>query len=216
MRTGAKQDSQISNALIAAQLDIQKAGYGVEAASNSCLGATTPGPSAKANTHLVLISSAALATPLPAASSTLSGTGETIGASGATAVTGSALVWHWVQPGDSGNPDANLCSGLVVVPKDPQNPALGTGLVRLAGTNCTVPSNGGTPWWSTQTWSMETLIEPGSLPSGKAITFSAERGSCVPFGAGTPTSAVLVTITGDNSTGALTSSTTLCLPNICQ
>lgn len=214
IRVNAKQDTQVGTGLIAAHLDIQKVGYGVEA-NPSCVGASL-GPSGAANTDLVLISSPVLATPLPATSSRLSGTAQTIGAVAAGAVTGSAVVWHWVE-----TDGANRCSGLV---------ATNGGLVRLAPMNCTNATQ-----WNTLTWTMDSLIEAGSLPGAivaaaatastpiqfaspdKAVVFGAQRvASCTPFGAGVGLSALQLTITAGNSTSNLTSQATLCLPNLCQ
>lgn len=218
IRINAKQDAQVSTGLIAVNLDIQKAGYGVEA-TPSCLGTTTQGPSATANTDLIIINNAILSAPLTT-SSTLTGTAQTIST---TATAGSAVIWHWVD-----STLGSLCSGLVAT-QGTLNPKKGGGLIRLAPMTCTNATQ-----WNSLTWTIDHLIADDTLPPAitavaatstapaipatpnKAVTFSALRGSCTPFGAGAATQAVLLTVTAGNSTMNLASNTTLCLPNICQ
>lgn len=218
LRTNAKQDAQVSTALIAVNLDIQKAGYGVEA-TPSCVGTTIQGPAAAANTDLVIVTNATLSAPLTA-SSTLAGTAQTI-TSADTA--GSAVIWHWVDP-----TLGSRCTGLVAT-QGTFSPRKGGGLIRLAPMACTNATQ-----WNSLTWAIDHLIADNTLPpeiaavaatstapaipatDNKAVTFSARRGSCTPFGAGAATPATVLTVAAGNSTMNLESSTTLCLPNICQ
>ena len=218
IRANAKQDAQVSEGLIALNLYMQKAGYGIEA-TPSCLGSAISGPAAAANTDLVVVSGATLSAPL-ATSSTLSGTAQTIST---TAAAGSAVIWRWIDP-----TQGSLCAG-VVASQGTLSPKKGGGLIRLAPMSCTSATQ-----WNALTWVTDYLIADDTLPPAvaavaatattpatpatmnKAVSFSALRGSCTLYGAGPAAPAVIVTVTAGNSTMNLTSSTALCLPNVCQ
>lgn len=201
MKTRAKQDFLVNAALLTTDLDLSKAGYGVEHSSASCLGAT-PGPSGTANTDLIVLTNAVLTTPA-SASSRLSGSAATIAAAGAAAVTGNALIWHYLEA------TAHQCAGLV---------ATQGGLVRLAPMSCTSAAD-----WATLSWTLQALIEYNTLPAAsgtiadKAVVFGASKSaSCAPFNASAGRPAVTVSVTAGSSAANLSSSQTLCLPNICQ
>jgi Tfp pilus assembly protein PilW len=201
MKTRAKQDFSVNAAMLATDIDISKAGYGVEHATASCLGAT-PGPSATANTDFILLTGAALATPA-GASSTVTGTAATIAGIGSAAVTGNAVIWHYLEA------NAHKCAGLV---------ATQGGLVRLAPMTCTNATD-----WNTLNWTLQKLIEYNTLPAAtgsfadKSVVFGASRtGSCSPFKSSAGLPAVELTITAGNSAANLLSTQSLCLPNICQ
>ena len=213
MRKNARQDSQVGMALLAASLDIQKAGYLV-AAAPSCLGATVQGPAGKANDDFVLIAAPVLTPSLPASSRKLTGVAQSITG---TASTGSAVIWHWIDPAT----EVSLCAGLVAT-QGTVSPPKGGGLVRLAPMACTNATQ-----WAVLTWTIDHLIADDSLPAAtgtvanKAVEFSAWRQSCLPFGAGvqaqsSPPNALRLDMTAGNSTPVLASKAALCLPNICQ
>lgn len=198
-RTNTSIDGQVAAALMTTQLEVQRAGFGVEVVAavspavtpNSCLGTATAGPNGTANTDVVLLSGATLT------GNTLAGTAQTIGM---TAVTGNAVVWHSVDASA-----ASTCSGLI---------AVGGGLKLLPSVTCTDATT-----WASWTWtaaSVQDVVVPGTLSAGKAMAFSAKMASCTPFGRGTLSSVLELTTSVGQSVNNITSSAISCIPNICR
>lgn len=185
-KDNATQDSVVSSGLLTAQMEIQKAGFGIESVAPNCTSSAYSSPSASANTDLILLSDAALD------SGTLSGTLTSLSA---TAAVGNALVWHWVDGG------LNYCAGLL---------ASGGGLRSLRPTTCTAATD-----WATTAWTSVDLIPQGRLADG--FRFSDVRtAACWPFGKSTTAAGVSMVMTASNSSSGLSSSQTICLPNICR
>ncbi len=185
-------DAQVASALLVTQLEMQQAGFGVESASNSCLGLTAAGPSGTANTDLVLLSAATLT------GTTLAGTVQSIGAVGQAAVTGNAMVWRSVDAGS-----ASRCSGLI---------AMQGGLKLLPRVTCTNASA-----WAGATWTpAQDVIPADTLPLDKAMVFSARMTSCAPFGRIATSPGLELTTTVGQSMNNITSGAISCIPNICR
>lgn len=184
-----KEDTETQSALLSAQMQMQKAGYGIEAATNSCLGATVAGPSATANTDFILLNNASLS------GNTLTGTKQTIANAG---VLGNAVVYRWIESGTS------MCSGMI---------STANGVNTLLPTACTSAND-----YATTNWTPYALTGPKSNVAGIPISFSAIKlSSCNLYGKTSTGPAVGLTITGTRNISALgETSTTLCLPNICQ
>ena len=196
-RTNTSIDGQVAAALMTTQLEVQRAGFGVEVVAavspavtpNSCLGTATAGPNGTANTDVVLLSGATLT------GNTLAGTAQTISA---TAVTGNAVVWRSVDASA-----ASTCSGFI---------AVGGGLKLLPSVACTNATT-----WASGTWAgAQDVVVPGTLSAGKAMAFSAKMASCTPFGRGTSSSVLELTTSVGQSVDNITSSAISCIPNICQ
>ena len=197
-RTNTSIDGQVAAALMTTQLEVQRAGFGVEVVAavspavtaDSCLGPATAGPSGRANTDVVLLSGATLT------GNTLAGTAQTIGT---TAATGNAVVWRSVDASA-----ASTCSGLI---------AVGGGLKLLPSVTCDATS------WASRTWtaaSVQDVVLPDTLSAGKAMAFSAKMASCTPYGRGTSSTVLQLTTSVGQSTDGITSSVVSCIPNICQ
>ena len=200
----ARSDGAIAAGMMGAQFEVQKAGYGVESPASSCYGAAVNGPSASANTDVMVVSGASLST-----TGVLTGTALVIGAAGAAAVAGNAMVWRWMESGVS------TCEGLITS---------GGGLV-LMGPNPCVDATA----WAATTWTSNLLAAPGSIvsfptdptdaanPFTQAKMFKAQKvAACSPYGASTPSTGVLVRFgAGNTFTGPGTISTA-CLANVCQ
>lgn len=195
-RIAAKHDTQVAMALVTLPAAMSKAGYGIGAASNSCTGASVAGPSGTANTDLVVIRAASATSPT-SATTTISGTQQTIGALGAAPVSGQGVVWHWNDAG------TDRCAGVV---------SYGGGLKRLPAVACSDATQ-----WDTLTWAPQSLISPNTLPNNGTVGFSASKvASCAPYGMGTSNSGVLVTASVGNSSTGLSTNESICLPNICK
>lgn len=196
-RTNTSIDGQVAAALMTTQLEVQRAGFGVEVVAavspavtlDSCLGVKTAGPNGRANTDVVLLSGATLT------GSTLAGTAQTIGT---TAVTGNAVVWRSVDASA-----ASTCSGFI---------AVGGGLKLLPSVACTNATT-----WASRTWAgAQDVVLPDTLSAGKAMAFSAKMASCTPYGRGTSSTVLQLTTSVGQSTDGITSSVVSCIPNICQ
>lgn len=195
-RTNTSLDGQVASALMVTQLEMQLAGFGVEAASNSCLGSAAAGPSGTVNTDVVLLSGATLT------GATLAGSAQTIGAAGAVAVTGNAVIWRSVDASA-----VSVCAGLI---------AVGGGLKLLPTISCTDATA-----WASRTWTatlVQEVVSAGTLSTtGKAMTFSARMvASCAPFGRNTAGPGLELTATVGQSMDNITSSVISCIPNICK
>lgn len=194
-RENATQDGVVASALLTVQHDIQKAGFGIESAtaSENCAGLAHASPSATANSDLVLLSNATLSSN-STSNVTLSGSALTISAAPQE---GNALIWRWVDGGQS------YCAGVVA----------GEGGLRALGhRTCTNATN-----WSAIAWNSSELIPLGLLSESKTFRFTqVKKGSCWPYGKATPLSGISLTLVAGNSSNGLSSSQTLCLPNICR
>lgn len=194
-RENAAHDGVVASALLAVQQDIQKAGFGIESATAAanCANLAQTGPSATVNSDLVLISNAALSSS-SSSSITLSGSALNVTA---TPQEGNALIWRWIDGGQS------YCAGVV---------AAEGGLRALRQRTCSSATN-----WSALAWSSTELIPRGILTDSKAFRFTQVRKtSCWPYGKASNLSGVSLTLVAGNSSSGLSSSQTVCLPNICR
>lgn len=184
-------DGQISLGLVVAQMEMQKAGFGVEANTDSCEGASTPGRAGTVNRDFVMLSGAAISE-----SGVLTGTGVTVNTALAA---GNALVWRWKD----GTTDQ--CSGIV---------SQGGGLKLLQEVACSDATQ-----WSTLTWTaakIKEVVSAGTLNADKKFGFSAQMASCAPYGRSAPAEVLLVTTTVGQSMNAVTVTNDVCIPNICK
>jgi len=184
------QDSVVSSGLLTAQLEVQKAGYGVESDTNNCTAISTasPEPSGTANVDLVMYSGAAM--------SGVRVTGTTVSID-PVQKTGNALLWRWHEAG------ADRCAGLV---------AENGGLQFLERANCPGLATAGTI-----DWTVTPLIPDGRLQGGDAVAFGARSDLCWPYGKReVPDKGVVLTLAAGNSSAALQSEYTVCLPNVCR
>lgn len=202
IKSRSKIDFSVNASMVSVDIELSKAGFGVEASTNSCLGPSLAGPAAAANTDLILLNNSAL-TSSTSSASRISGTSTTIGNVGGTAVTGNGLVWHWLESG------AHRCAGLV---------AEDGGLRRLGPMDCTNAQE-----WDELTWPIHTLIESGTLPGAsgsitdKAVQFTARRvASCIPYQIAAGGSAVELVMRAGSGAADLSTQQAICLPNICQ
>lgn len=187
-KDNAAQDSVVSSGLLTAQIEMQKAGYGIESAVSNCAGVAYSSPSASINTDLVLLSSASLS------NGTLSGTPQTLSA---VAAQGNAMVWRWMESGVS------YCAGML---------ASGGGLRSLRPTGCTAATD-----WAATTWTAVDLIPQGRLTDDKSFQFTeVKTASCWPFAKSSLVSGVSLLMGAGNSSTGLTTSQTVCLPNMCR
>ena len=198
-------DGQISLGFVAAQLEMQKSGFGLEdtsSASNTCEGNLTPGRKGRVNQDFVMLKNASIN-----AAGNLSGNVVTINPAGGVLATGNALVWHW------NNGTTDQCSGLI---------SQGGGLKLLQDIACTDATQ-----WSTLTWptaqvqdvvavnTLNFIPKASTLNVDKSFSFSASMGSCAPFGRSTSAPALTVTTTAGQSMQAVAVSNDVCIPNIC-
>lgn len=187
-------DGQISLGLVVAQMEMQKAGFGVEADTDSCEGASTPGRAGTVNRDFVMLSGAAISE-----AGVLTGTGVTINPAAGTLAAGNALVWRW---NDGTN---NQCSGIV---------SQGGGLKLLQEVVCSDATQ-----WGTLTWAaakIKDVVSAGTLNADKKFGFSAQMASCAPYGRSAPAEVLLVTTTVGQSMNAVTVTNDVCIPNICK
>ena len=204
-RANTSLDGQVASALMVTQLEVQRAGFGLEAAS-SCLDITGPpavqvaGPSGTANIDVVLLSGATLI------NAKLAGTALTIppasASASASAVSGNAVIWRSVNAAA-----VSQCAGLI---------AVGGGLKLLPTVACADATA-----WASRTWtetSVQDVDSAGTLSKArKAMTFSAGMmTSCAPFGRSTAAPGLELTTTAGQSMDNITSSVTSCIPNICR
>jgi hypothetical protein len=183
----AAQDSVLSSALLSTQLEIQKAGYGIEDAASNCAGVAFASPSAAVNTDLVLYADASVD------GSAVAGTPVSIDA---TQRAGNGLFWRWREAG------TDRCGGVV---------AEQGGLRALRSDDCP-----GLASIATIDWEVLPLIPDARLSEDDAVRFAAQSGSCWPFGKSAPETGVLVTLSAGNSTEGLGTQYETCLPNICR
>ena len=181
------QDTVVSSAMLTAQLEVQKAGYGIEDVTDNCAATATSSPSGTTNVDLRMFTGATLS------GSRVSGTDVTIAAAQRN---GNALLWRWREAG------ADRCAGLV---------AADGGLQFLQRANCP-----GLASANTIDWTVTPLIPAGRLDGPAAVAFSARADMCWPYGKGVPARGVVLTLTAGNSSAALQTAYTLCLPNICR
>ena len=197
-RTTSALDGQVATALLVTELEMQRAGWGVEAAAgSSCLNAAA-GPSGTANTDFVVVAGVTADNDFSAVN-WADGTAQAIGASGTAAVNGNAVFWRWVN-------DANVstCSGLL---------SISGGLYQLTDKAC----GDATDWDGT--WSLDNLtplVHRNTLNADQAVSFAVRRTTCTPYGRMTAGNGVQVTVSAGQSTNDLSSSVTSCIPNICQ
>ena len=171
-RIDAQADAQRTAAFLSAGIAAQEAGYGIDAA--------------QAGTHLVVLTSAALA------DSALSGTPASLGA------TGNAVVWAEKATGATGDP---LCSALLA----PSGSGQG-GLRKLGPVLCADAAA-----FHALAWTALPLSDAPAAP----VTITWRAAACTPFGiaAGTGAPKVLLTLTADNSNGVVLE-TSQCLANV--
>lgn len=197
-KTATALDGQAALGIVVAQLELQRAGFGVGASLDSCLGAADPGPSGTANTDFVLLDNASFE-----AGRFSAGTAVTVPPPAGTendepglAVTGNAVVWRWVD--DSG---ASQCGALV---------GDNDQLYLLSDVSCTDATG-----WSALSWSSTEINE---VMAADAPSFSAYRSaaSCAPFGRIPQSSGLYVGIQVGQSVAGMNSTSTICIPNICR
>src|SRR5690554_1328856 len=197
-RQSSALDGQSALGIVVAQLELQRAGFGVASDTNSCFGPSDPGPSGTANEDFVLIRDAAFDT-----GGFTAGSAVDVPAPGGTedeepdlAVDGNAVAWHWVDAdGDS------QCAALV---------GDGERLLLLSDTDCATATD-----WDSLNWGDD---EIAVVMVNGAPTFSAYRSAtgCSPFGRLPQGSGLYVSIRVGQSVAGMNSSSTLCIPNICQ
>ena len=166
----AQADAQRTAAFLSAGIAAQEAGYGIDAA--------------QAGTHLVVLTSAALA------DSALSGTPASLGA------TGNAVVWAENATG------ARRCSALLA----PSGSGQG-GLRKLGPVPCADAAA-----FSALAWTALPLSDPPAAPL-VAITWREAACTPFGIAAGTGAPKVLLTLTADNSNGVVLE-TSQCLVNV--
>ena len=171
-RSDAQADAQRSAAFLSAGIAAQEAGYGIDAA--------------QAGTHLVVLTSAALA------DSALSGTPASLGA------TGNAVVW---AENATGTPQPR-CSALLA-----PSPSDKGGLRKLGPVTCANAAA-----FSALAWTALPLSDAPAAP----VTITWRAAACTPFGIAAGTGApekVLLTLTTANSNGVVLE-TSQCLANV--
>lgn len=196
----ATADGSIASGMLGAQIDIQKAGFGIESTTNSCLGSSTAGPSGTGNTDLVLISGAQLS-----GSGVMTGSEQTITG---TPIAGNAVVWHWIENGNE------QCQGLL---------ATAGGLLTLAPVACDSAHE-----WSSLAWTSAPLIETGTIssfpadpndtsnPFSQSGFFKATSSACSPFGKASGSTSARVSFAAGNRFTGGASIASVCIPNICK
>ena len=178
-RIDAQADAQRTAAFLSASIAAQEAGYGIDAA--------------QAGTHLVVLTSAALA------DSALSGTPASLGA------TGNAVVWAENATG------ARRCSALLA----PSGSGQG-GLRKLGPVPCDNAAAFSTLAWTTALPLMDAPTTPvADPPAAPLVAITWRAAACTPFGiaAGTGAPKVLLTLTAANSNGVVLE-TSQCLANV--
>ena len=178
-RSDAQADAQRSAAFLSAGIAAQEAGYGIDAA--------------QAGTHLVVLTSAALA------DSALSGAPASLGA------TGNAVVWAENATG------ARRCSALLA----PSGSGQG-GLRKLGPVPCADAAAFATLEWRTALPLMDAPTTPVADPPAAPLVASTwQAAACTPFGiaAGTGAPKVLLTLTAANTNGVELESSQ-CLANV--
>ena len=180
-RSDAQADAQRTAAFLSAGIAAQEAGYGIDAA--------------QAGTHLVVLTSAALA------DSALSGTPASLGA------TGNAVVWAENATG------ARRCSALLA----PSGSGQG-GLRKLGPVPCdNAAAFSDLDWTATVLPLMDAPTTPvADPPAAPLVTITWLAAACTPFGIAAGTGApekVLLTLTADNSNGVQLE-TSQCLVNV--
>ena len=179
-RMDAQADAQRSAAFLSAGIAAQEAGYGIDAA--------------QAGTHLVVLTSAALA------DSALSGTPASLGA------TGNAVVWAENATG------ARRCSALLA----PSGSGQG-GLRKLGPVPCADAAAFSTLAWTTVLPLMDAPTTPvADPPTAPLVAITWRAAACTPFGIAAGTGAdekVLLTLTAANSNGVVLE-TSQCLVNV--
>ena len=198
----SKSNGAIASGILAAQLRVQTAGYGIESTTASCLG-SSDGPSGAANTDFIIASGASLT------NTTLSGTLSSIGAAGTAAAMGNAIVWHF-------NDGTSQCEGLL---------AVNGGLQQIGPVACTDATS-----WNSLAWSTTSSFIPSSAitsypadPYDTNNAFSqsnffkaAKSTSCAPFGVSTGIATLQVRLGVNNSFSGSSNIANICLPNICK
>ena len=179
-RMDAQADAQRSAAFLSAGIAAQEAGYGIDAAH--------------AGTHLVVLTSAALA------DSALSGTPASLGA------TGNAVVWAENATG------ARRCSALLA----PSGSGQG-GLRKLGPVPCADAAAFSALAWTTALPLMDAPTAPvADPPAAPLVAITWRAAACTPFGIAAGTGApekVLLTLTAANSNGVVLE-TSQCLANV--
>ena len=179
-RSDAQADAQRTAAFLSAGIAAQEAGYGIDAA--------------QAGTHLVVLTSAALA------DSALSGTPASLGA------TGNAVVWAENATG------ARRCSALLA----PSGSGQG-GLRKLGPVPCADAAAFSALAWTTALPLMDAPTAPvADPPTAPLVAITWREAACTPFGIAAGTGApekVLLTLTAANSNGVVLE-TSQCLANV--
>ena len=180
-RIDAQADAQRSAAFLSAGIAAQEAGYGIDAA--------------QAGTHLVVLTSAALADS--ALSGTLASPGDI----------GNAVVW---AENATGTPQPR-CSALLA-------PSLSDkgGLRKLGPVPCDNAAAFATLAWTTALPLLDAPTAPDAdAPAAPLVAITWRAAACTPFGiaAGTGAPKVLLTLTAANSNGVVLE-TSQCLANV--
>lgn len=182
------QDTVVSSAMLTAQLEIQRAGYGIGDVNNNCAASAEFGPAGAANADLRLLSGASLS------GARVDGTGVTIAAAERE---GNALLWQWRN-----EVGVDQCGGLLSVDGGLQllQRADCAGLVNLAAIN----------------WTVTPLIPASRLAGVDEVVFAARGELCWPYQKAAPVTGVVMRMSAGNSSAALQTAYSICLPNICR
>ena len=172
----ARQDGQVSSALLTAQRELMNGGF--------WSGSATARASSDIDNYFVLLSGATLTNGTLAGTATAQANFPTLTSAAPNGITGNAIVWSY----QTSSAAVASCAGLAVI-----NGAL----VSLKGAaGCTQASS----QWSSTTWTSTTLIEAGQ----GATMFSVGFATCWPYGRTTDTTntayRLQVTLSANNST----------------
>lgn len=206
-RNTAAVDGQSALGIVVAQLEMQRAGFGVVGDPNSCLGPGVVGPGGTANADFVLLRDVEFGADGRFSGGTQVNIPEPVAANPDdevdAAVMGNAVVWRWVNRdhNDEDDDGDSLCGGMVTHDE---------GVVLLSDIGCTSATD-----WNSLAWDPEQFNEVISFPiPGFSVYRTAA--SCTPFGRLPQSSGLKVAIEVGQSVAGMTSSSTVCIPNLCQ
>lgn len=166
-KDASSNDDQLTSSLLRAGMSLQDAGYGISAPVF--------------NTHIVLLTGAALSAPVAGGQTFSSGTVAAIGNT-----TPNAVVWTRQISGG-----AIECAGLYA-------PAVG-GLQSLNAATCTNATD-----WSALSWKVSTMVESPATNQFRSVirfTAAAPAAGCQPYGITTTGGLYTVSLSTTNSAG---------------
>jgi len=149
-----------------AELEIQRAGFGLEDSDGHVAG--TP------NIDFVLLSASRPGSTQGSSAQSLSGTRQTISA---TVSSGNAVLWRWRNPENG----AYLCAGLI---------GYDGGLQALTDTACTQSSD-----LASQAWPSTALRSIAANTTRLSVDFKVQSGDCSPYGHSSASASLFVTLT---------------------